>query len=80
MGSEEKIILLRVVERFIRTGDVKDDQVKVTSLPKGKSSYVEQNGDVSRSIMLEAYNVDGKVILAGYSARIGTVYLSPAYG
>jgi hypothetical protein len=80
MGSEEKIILQRVVEHFLRTGETRDDQVKVTSLPKGKSSYVEQNGDVTRSIMLEEYKVDGKVIRAGYSSRSGTVYLSPLFG
>lgn len=80
MESEEKTIILRVVERFVRTGDAQDDIVKVTSLPKGKSSFVESTGDDSRSIMLDAYTVDGKVILAGYSSRSGTVYLSIAYG
>lgn len=78
MQSEEKAILQRVVENFLRNGNAHDEQVKVTSLPHGKSSYVEQNGDVSRSVMLEEYNVDGKVVRAGYSVRSMTVYLSPS--
>jgi hypothetical protein len=78
MYSEEKNIILRVVENYLRTGIAGDDQVKVTSLPHGKSSYVEQNGADGRSIMLEEYRLDGKVVRAGYSARSGTVYLSPA--
>lgn len=78
MQSEEKVILQRVVENFVRTGDTRDDEIKVMSLPKGKSSYVEQNGEDSRSIMLEEYTVDGKVVRAGYSARSMTVYLSPS--
>jgi hypothetical protein len=76
MESEEKTILLRVVEHFVRTGDAQDDQVKVTSLPNGKSGTIEQNGDYSRSIMLDEYRLDGKVIRAGYSAISKTVYLS----
>ena len=76
MQSEEKTILQRVVENFIRTGNASDEYVKVTSLPKGKTSYVEQNGVDGRSIMLKEYRVGSTVINAGYSARSGTVYLS----
>jgi hypothetical protein len=76
MQSEEKTILQRVVENFIRTGNASDEQVKVTSLPKGKTSYVEQIGMDGRSIMLNEYRVDGSVVYAGYSSRSGTVYLS----
>lgn len=78
MASEEKTIILRVVETFIRTGNASDEQVKVTSLPPGKSSYVEQNGEDGRSVMLDEYRVDGRVVWAGYSSRSGTVYLSPS--
>jgi hypothetical protein len=78
MHSEEKTIILRVVENFIRTGNAADEQVKVASLPSGKSSYVEQSGEDGRSIMLDEYHVDGRVVWAGYSTRSGTVYLSPA--
>jgi len=76
MPSEEKIIINRVVENFARTGSVTDEQVKVTSLPRGKTSYVEYIGQDGRSIMLDEYRVDGKAIWAGYSSRSGTVYLS----
>ncbi|MFN8412314.1 MAG: hypothetical protein U0Z26_08000 [Anaerolineales bacterium] len=80
MPSEEKIILLRVVENFARTGNATDEQVKVTNLPKGKTSYVEQTGEDGRSIMLDEYRVEGRVIRAGYSSRSETVYLSLVSG
>lgn len=76
MQSEEKTILQRVVENFVRTGNASDQDVKVTCLPKGKTSYVEQIGADGRSIMLREYRVDGTNVNAGYSSRSGTVYLS----
>jgi len=76
MPSEEKIIINRVVENFARTGNATDEKVKVTNLPWGKSSYVEYIGQDGRSIMLDEFHVDGKIIRAGYSSRTGTVYLS----
>jgi hypothetical protein len=76
MRSEEKTIILRVVENFVRTGNASDEQVKVTSLPAGKTSYVEQSGEDGRSVMLDEYRVNGTVVWAGYSTRSGTVYLS----
>ncbi len=76
MYSEEKTIVLRVVENYFRTGNVSDEQVKVTSLPQGKTSYVEHIGVDGRSIMLNEYRMNGKVVWAGYSARSGTVYVS----
>lgn len=78
MPSEEKTIILRVVETFVRTGNASDGQVKVTSLPPGKSSYVEHSGEEGRSVMLDEYSFDGRVVWAGYSSRSGTVYLSPS--
>ncbi len=76
MRSEEKTIILRVVENFVRTGNASDKQVKVTSLPAGKTSYVEKSGEDGRSVMLDEYRVNGTVVWAGYSTRSGTVYLS----
>lgn len=72
MQSEEKTILLRVVENFARTGDATDEQVTVVNLPKGKSSTIEND----RSVMLKEYKVNEKLIWAGYSSRSNTVYLS----
>lgn len=74
--SEEKQIIMRVVERFIRTGDVLDEQVKVICLPADKTSCVEQAGDYGRTILLDEYKLDNQVIWASYSTRSGTVYLS----
>ncbi|MBI3170614.1 MAG: hypothetical protein HYZ22_19205 [Chloroflexi bacterium] len=72
MQSEEKTILLRVVENFALTGNATDEQVTVTCLPNGKSSTVEND----RSVMLKEYKVNEKLIWAGYSSRSNTVYLS----
>lgn len=76
MESVERIILQRVVANFMRTGAPEDSEVTVVNLPRGKSAYVEQNGNDGRSIMLDEYRVDDKVIWAGYSSRSGIVYLS----
>jgi hypothetical protein len=76
MQSEEKTIITRVVENFARTGNTVDEKVKVTSLPQGKTSYVEYIGQDGRSIMLDEYRVDGRSVWAGYSSRSGTVYVS----
>lgn len=76
MISEEKQIILRVVERFIHTGSLVDEHVKVTCLPENKTSFVEQAGDYGRTILLDEYHLDDKVIWASYSPRSGTVYLS----
>jgi hypothetical protein len=76
MYSNDKEIIMRVVEHYARTGDVSDAEVKVIILPNNKTSFVEDNVGGSRSIMLSEYKVDGKVIWAGYSPRLGIVYLS----
>jgi hypothetical protein len=76
MFSDEKQILMRVVERYVRTGKANDEQVKVTCLPDNKTSFVEQLPGDSRSVLLDEYKVDGKVVWAGYSERSSTVYLS----
>lgn len=76
MESTERVILLRVVENFMRTGAAEDSEVAVVNLPPGKSTYVEQIGADGRSIMLDEFRIAGRVVWAGYSSRSGTVYLS----
>ena len=76
MSSEEKQIIQRVVERYIRTGSTSDDQVNVPCLPVDKTSYVERIGEDGRIILLDEYRLDGKVVWASYSTRSETVYLS----
>lgn len=76
MFSDEKAMMLRVVERYALTGNTSDDQVKVVCLPNDKTSFVERSGEEGRSILLDEYRVDGKVVWAGFSTRSGTVYLS----
>lgn len=73
--SEDKKIIMRAVENYLRTGEIADAQVKVASVPYGKTSFTEQDGGDSRTIMLDEYKVDDKVIWAAYSSRSGTVYL-----
>jgi len=75
---DEKETLLRIMERFLLTGSTIDDEVKVTCLPKNKTSFVEYIGEDGRSIYLDEYHVEGKVIWAGFSSRTQTVYLSPS--
>lgn len=78
MFSDEKSTILQVVERFAQTGSTSDHPVNVILLPANKTSFVEQVGEEGRSIMLDEYRFDGKVIWAGFSGRSGTVYLSTA--
>lgn len=76
MFSDQKTIIMRVVDHYVRTGEAGDAEVTVTCLPDNKTTFVEPNGDGGRSIMLDEYRVDGKVIWAGYSPRSSIVYLS----
>ena len=80
MSSEDRTIILRVLENFISTGNATDEQVKVTSLPQGKSSYIEKTGQDGRVLMLDEYHIKNTVFRAGYSSRSGTVYLSHISG
>lgn len=77
MYSEERQTIQRVVDNFFRTGNASDEHVNVTSLPENKSSYVEYIDKDGRSVELNEYHLDEKVIWAGFSARTQTVYLSP---
>lgn len=76
MISEEKQIILRVLGTFTQTGAAEDGQVKVVRLADNKTSTVEQIAESNRSIMLNEYRLDNRVIWAGYSSRTGVVYLS----
>lgn len=72
----ENEILLRVTEQYVRSGKTTDDQTKVTLIPDNKTSFVEYIGVDGRTIYLNEYHVDGKIIWAGYSSRTQTVFLS----
>lgn len=80
MSSEDKTIILRVLENFVSTGNAVDEHVKVTSLPQGKTSYIEKTGQDGRVLMLDEYHIQNTVFRAGYSLRSGTVYLSHISG
>ena len=80
MPLEDKTIILRVLENFLSTGNAADEQVKVISLPQGKSSYSEKTGEDGRVLMLDEYRIKNAVFRAGYSSRSGTVYLSHISG
>jgi hypothetical protein len=73
---DEKQVLARVAERFIRTGVASDEQFPVTCLPDNKTSFVEYVAQDGRSIYLDEYTVDKKKIYAAFSSRTQTVYLS----
>lgn len=76
MFSDERTMIHRVVENFVRTGSTEDGQVKITQLAENKSSAIEYVGGESRSIMLDEYKVDGVSVWAGYSSRSGMVFIS----
>jgi hypothetical protein len=70
--------MIKIVEQFSRKSEPDESQIKVTRLPDYKTVYVEQIGDVGRSIVLSEYMVDGKAYWAGYSSRSETVFVSQA--
>jgi hypothetical protein len=80
MITDEKQVILRVVERFIQTGIASDEQVNVVCLPDNKTIFVERIGEDSRSVMLDEYRLDARVVWAGFSDRSQTVYLSAGNG
>ncbi len=73
---DEKQVLVRITERFIRTGIASDEQFSVTRLPDNKTSFVEYIAQDGRSIYLDEFQVDDKKIYAAFSSRTQTVYLS----
>jgi len=77
--SEEKVIIMRVVDHYALTGEAADSQVTVTRLPDNKTSFVEPTPDGGRGISLDEYRVDGRVIWAAYSNRSKIVYLSDVH-
>jgi hypothetical protein len=78
MMSEERQIIQRVIERYVRTGSTEDEQVKVTILAENKTSAMEKDGTENRSMMLDEYHVDAVKVWSGYSSRSKTVFLSIA--
>ena len=76
MSLEDKQIILRVAESYILTGSTSDNHVKVMCLPEDKTSFVERTGEDNRTILLDEFRVQDRIIWAGYSSRSATVYLS----
>lgn len=68
--------ITRIVEQFIRKDE--ETSVKVIRVPDYKTVYVEQIGDVGRSVVLSEFKVDGRIYWAGYSSRSDTVFVSQA--
>jgi hypothetical protein len=81
MSKDEEVIMngvqmIQILEQFIRKDEPVEGQVKVLRVPDYKSVYVEQIGEIGRSIILSEYKVDGKTYRAGYSLRSDTVFVS----
>ena len=70
--------MIKIMEQFSRNSEPVEGQVKVTRVPDYKTVYVEQIGDIGRSIILTEYKVDGKTYWAGYSSFSETVFVSQA--
>lgn len=73
---DEKQVLARVTERFIRTGIATDELYTVTCIPDNKTSFVEYVALDGRSVYMDEYHVDGKKVYAAFSSRTQTIYLS----
>ena len=70
--------MTKIVEQFSRKIEPAEGQIKVTRVPDYKTVYIEQIGDVGRSVMMSEYTVDGKTYWAGYSSSSETVFVSQA--
>jgi hypothetical protein len=75
---DEKQILRKMVDEYVRTGSTQDGEIKVIRVQDRKTTYVEPNGEGGRSIIMNEYKVDGKIYWAGYSSRSQIVYVSLA--
>jgi hypothetical protein len=76
VGLDEKQILMKTVEGYLRNGSPRVGDIVVTLLQNNRTSCVEQFEGEGRSVMLDEFRVDGKLVWAGYSARSRTVYVS----
>ena len=75
MNSDQ---LLKIVEKFSRSGKVKYGEYNVIQIANWKSTFVEQTDEVGRVITLKEFKVDGTTYWAGFSTRSHTVYISLA--
>ncbi|MHB8932017.1 MAG: hypothetical protein ACYC6H_00940 [Bellilinea sp.] len=73
-----EIQMTQIVEQFSRKDEQGETGVKVIRVPDYKTVYVEQIGEVGRSVVLSEFKVDGKIYWAGYSSRSNTVFVSQA--
>jgi hypothetical protein len=70
--------MLKIIEKFSRGGHVDDQDIKIIRVPDRKTVFVEQTGEMGRSILFDEYKVDGKIYWAGYSSRSQSVFMSQA--
>lgn len=75
MNSDQ---ILKIVEQFSRKSGTGFGVTTVTRIPDYKTVYVEQIGEIGRSMILSEYQVDGKTYWAGYSPMSDTVFVSQA--
>lgn len=74
----DKLEMIKLLEHFTREDEPIEGQIRVTRVPDYKTIYIEQIGEIGRSIMMNEYMVDGKSYWAGYSSRSETVFVSKA--
>ncbi len=73
---EEKQMLLNMINNYARSGSTQDGDIKIIRVQDRRTTFVELNDQGGRSVYLDEYKVDGKIIWAGYSPRSKTVYIS----
>ena len=72
-------LMLEIVEQYSRQSDPPQEKgIKVVQVPDWTTVFVEQFGEMGRSIVMTEYQVDGKKYWAGYSSRSQTVFVSQA--
>jgi hypothetical protein len=70
--------MIKIVEQYSQKSDAIVEEITVTRVPDYKTVYIEQIGEIGRSIILNEYKVNGKTYRAGYSSRSNTVFVSQA--
>lgn len=67
-----------IVEQYNQKSESDFGEITIKRVADRKTVFVEQIGEMGRSIIMTEHKADGKTYWAGYSSRTNTVYLSLA--
>jgi hypothetical protein len=74
--SMNEMQMINIMEQYNQKSEAIEGAIKIVRVPDYKTVYVEQIGEIGRSIILNEYKVNGKTYRAGYSSRSETVFVS----